>query len=148
MDTLFSELFYNDGLAKSEQKVISLAADIITKNLYPREHLNEIVKELSSAGGFDWYGFSPAQGLLELISSIQGLLKRRISTRRPKKSKWFRKPMKRSSSPPRFFYRPAIPLLRKNPFPPICCRLFSSWTSTSSPFRWTKTAWKRTIWKG
>ena len=44
MDTLFSELFYNDGLAKSEQKVISLAADIITKNLYPREHLNEIVK--------------------------------------------------------------------------------------------------------
>ncbi len=68
--------FYNDGLAKSEQKS-SLAADIITKNLCLREHLNEIVKELSSAGGFDWYGFSPAQGLLELISSIQGLLKRR-----------------------------------------------------------------------
>ena len=77
MDSLFSELFYNDGLAKSEQKVISLAADIITKDLYPREHLNEIVRELSRAGGFDWYGFSPAQGLPELIASIQGLLKRR-----------------------------------------------------------------------
>ena len=77
MDSLFSELFYNDGLALSEQKVISLAADIITKDLYPREHLNEIVRELSRAGGFDWYGFSPAQGLPELIASIQGLLKRR-----------------------------------------------------------------------
>lgn len=77
MDTLFSELFYNDGLAKSEQKIISLAADIISKELYPRDQLNEIVKELSGVDGFDWYGFSPAQGLPELIASIQGLLKRR-----------------------------------------------------------------------
>lgn len=77
MDTLFSELFYNNGLAKSEKEMISLAADIISPALYPRERLNGILSEICQSSKFDWYGFFPSQGLPELINSIQGLLKQR-----------------------------------------------------------------------
>lgn len=77
MDTLFSELFFHNGSAKSDKEMISFAADIISEELYPKEQLNKILQELAVGNVYDWYGFFPAQGLPELISSIQGLLKQR-----------------------------------------------------------------------
>jgi len=77
MDTLFSELFYNTNHTKSEKPIISLAADITSPALYPREQLNQILSDIVQNNSFDWFGFAPSQGLPELISSVRTFLKHR-----------------------------------------------------------------------
>lgn len=77
MDTLFSQLFYNQDLSKSSREMISLAADIISPALYPKERLNQLLREITEKNSFDWFGFLPPQGLPELIHSIQTLLSSR-----------------------------------------------------------------------
>ncbi len=77
MDTLFSQLFYNNSSVKRDRPLISMAADITSPALYPRSQLRQLLLDLARDDSFDWFGFSPSQGLPSLISSIQGLLNRR-----------------------------------------------------------------------
>lgn len=77
MDNLFNKLFYGNGVDSPNVPLISMAADVITPDLYPRKQLNQILNELSEKGRFDWCDFAPSQGLPQLIHSIQSLLERR-----------------------------------------------------------------------
>ncbi|MEY8364431.1 PLP-dependent aminotransferase family protein [Anaerovoracaceae bacterium 41-7] len=77
MDNLFAKLFYSSGVDSPNVPLISMAADIITPDLYPRKQLNQILSELSEKGRFDWCDFAPSQGLPQLIQSIQSLLEKR-----------------------------------------------------------------------
>ncbi|MDD3169649.1 MAG: PLP-dependent aminotransferase family protein [Eubacteriales bacterium] len=77
MDTLFSKLFNGGRNDISSGDFISLAADIISPKLYPRDQINEILEDITHSGKFDWFGFSPAQGTPQLIHSIRNLLSRK-----------------------------------------------------------------------
>jgi DNA-binding transcriptional MocR family regulator len=74
MDTLFSRLFYGGSGDSASAGFISLAADIISPDLYPRDQINEILEDIIHSGKYDWFGFSPAQGIPQLIDNIRRLL--------------------------------------------------------------------------
>lgn len=77
MDSLFDRLFYANNVNSPNVPLISMAADVITADLYPRKQLNQILYELAEKNRFDWCDFVSSQGLPQLIESIQSLLEKR-----------------------------------------------------------------------
>ena len=105
--------------------MISLAADIISPALYPKERLNQLLREITEKNSFDWFGFSSShRDCLNRSTVYRPCSQAAISRLQPVKSKSFQKPMRRIRYVLKILVSPCDTIIAEEPISPDMLQAF------------------------